>query len=78
VAQAGYLVHTAANAEDALALVRHSPPDLVILDIGLPGMDGLDALRKLKAQHNWEHLLMLNLKNQMKNLCLMRSRNKAR
>jgi DNA-binding response OmpR family regulator len=52
VEQAGYNVHTAANAEDALALVRHSPPDLVILDIGLPGMDGLDALRELKTQHN--------------------------
>jgi DNA-binding response OmpR family regulator len=52
VEQAGYQVHTAANAEDALALVRHSPPDLVILDIGLPGMDGLDALRELKTQHN--------------------------
>jgi DNA-binding response OmpR family regulator len=50
--QAGYDVHTAANAEDAISLVRHSPPDLVILDIGLPGMDGLDALRELKAQQN--------------------------
>jgi DNA-binding response OmpR family regulator len=50
--QAGYHVHTAANAEDALALVRKSPPDLVMLDIGLPGMDGLDALRELKSEHN--------------------------
>jgi DNA-binding response OmpR family regulator len=50
--QAGYHVHTAANAEDALALVRTSLPDLVILDIGLPGMDGLDALRELKTRHN--------------------------
>ena len=52
VEQAGYNVHTAANAEDALALVRHSPPDLVVLDIGLPGMDGLDTLRELKTQYN--------------------------
>ena len=52
VEQAGYQVHTAANAEDALAFVRKSPPDLVILDIGLPGMDGLDALREIKAGHN--------------------------
>ena len=52
VEQAGYKVHTAANAEDALALVRHSPPDLVVLDIGLPGMDGLDTLRELKTQYN--------------------------
>jgi len=50
--QAGYQVHTAANAEDAISFVRNSPPDLVMLDIGLPGMDGLDALRELKAQHN--------------------------
>ena len=52
VEQAGYHVQTAANAEDALSLVRLSPPDLVILDIGLPGMDGLDALRELKTKYN--------------------------
>jgi DNA-binding response OmpR family regulator len=46
--QAGYKVHTAANAEDAISLVQHTPPDLVILDIGLPGMDGLEALRELR------------------------------
>src|SRR5512138_1560366 len=50
--QAGYQVHTAANAEDAIAFVRKSPPDLVMLDIGLPGMDGLDALREIKAHEN--------------------------
>jgi len=50
--QAGYQVHTAANAEDAILFVRNSPPDLVMLDIGLPGMDGLDALREIKSQHN--------------------------
>lgn len=50
--QAGYQVHTAANAEDSISFVRNSPPDLVMLDIGLPGMDGLDALREIKAQHN--------------------------
>jgi DNA-binding response OmpR family regulator len=50
--QAGYQVHTAANAEDALAFVQHSSPDLVLLDIALPGMDGLDALRELKARHD--------------------------
>jgi DNA-binding response OmpR family regulator len=50
--QAGYRVHTAASAEDALALVRRTPPDLVLLDIGLPEMDGLDALRELKAEHD--------------------------
>ncbi len=48
--QAGYLTNTAGNAEDALALARRERPDLVLLDIGLPGMDGLDALRLFKEQ----------------------------
>jgi len=46
--QAGYSVTTATNAEDALALVHQNPPDLILLDIGLPGMDGLDALRQFR------------------------------
>jgi DNA-binding response OmpR family regulator len=48
--RAGYRVSTAANAEDALGLADRDPPDLVLLDIGLPGMDGLDALRRLRAR----------------------------
>jgi DNA-binding response OmpR family regulator len=48
--QAGFVVSKAGNAEDALALARREKPDLVILDIGLPGMDGLDALRYFKDQ----------------------------
>jgi DNA-binding response OmpR family regulator len=48
--KAGYGVSTAASAEDALAQVHLNPPDLLLLDIGLPGMDGLDALRRLRQQ----------------------------
>jgi DNA-binding response OmpR family regulator len=48
--KAGYRVSPAATAEDALAQARLDPPDLVLLDIGLPGMDGLDALRSLRQQ----------------------------
>jgi DNA-binding response OmpR family regulator len=47
--QAGFSAQTAANAEDALALVHTAPPDLVLLDIGLPEMDGLDAIKQIKA-----------------------------
>ena len=46
--KAGYEVKTAATAEDALALSRTYRPNLVLLDIGLPGMDGLDALRHFR------------------------------
>jgi DNA-binding response OmpR family regulator len=48
--QAGYRVNTASNAEDALEMAKLATPDLVLLDIGLPGMDGLDALRYFKDQ----------------------------
>jgi len=48
--RAGYRVTTAANAESALALVDRERPDLALLDIGLPGMDGLDLLRRLQAR----------------------------
>jgi DNA-binding response OmpR family regulator len=48
--QAGYRASSAANAEDALAMSQRDKPDLVLLDIGLPGMDGLDALRSFKDQ----------------------------
>jgi DNA-binding response OmpR family regulator len=48
--QAGYRVSASANAEDALALARRDQPELALLDIGLPGMDGLEALRRFREQ----------------------------
>ena len=42
-----YTIKTFACAEDALAEAKHSVPDLIILDIMLPGIDGLTALKSL-------------------------------
>lgn len=50
--QAGFHISSAGSAEDALAMVRQSPPELVLLDIGLPGMDGLEAIRHIKDQYH--------------------------
>jgi len=46
--RAGYGVVTAPDAEKGLKLVRKSEPDLLILDVMLPGMDGLEFLRHLR------------------------------
>jgi DNA-binding response OmpR family regulator len=45
---AGFAVATAADGERALAAARDRPPDLVVLDLGLPGRDGLDVARELR------------------------------
>ena len=50
--QSGYQVNTAGSGEDALKLAMLEPPDLVLLDIGLPGMDGLESLNELKQKIN--------------------------
>lgn len=50
--QAGYRASTAASAEDALALLKRDQPDLILLDVGLPGMDGLDALKRFQQDDN--------------------------
>ena len=45
----GYRVADAESAEEALRLVRDELPRLVLMDIHLPGMNGLEALRELRA-----------------------------
>jgi DNA-binding response OmpR family regulator len=45
---AGFAVLTAGDGRDALATVRQRRPDLVVLDLGLPGLDGLDVTRELR------------------------------
>jgi DNA-binding response OmpR family regulator len=45
---AGFAVLTAGDGPSALALVRQRRPDLVVLDLGLPGLDGLDVTRELR------------------------------
>jgi len=45
----GFAVSSAHTAEEGLRLARELPPDLVLMDFSLPGMDGLTATKNLKA-----------------------------
>ena len=50
--RAGFRVTVAGNGADALQLARTKKPDLVVLDLGLPEVDGLDVTRALRKHSN--------------------------
>lgn len=56
--RAGFLVETAGDGERALSAFHHGRPDLVLLDLNLPGMDGLDVARAIR-RHSEVPIIML-------------------
>jgi DNA-binding response OmpR family regulator len=48
--QAGFRVVTAADGQEALTVFRHEKPDLVVLDLSLPRIDGLDVCRTIRRE----------------------------
>jgi two-component system cell cycle response regulator DivK len=56
MAQVGHDVLEAGNADSGIALAREKQPDLILLDIQLPGMDGLTATRLLKNDPLTRHV----------------------
>ena len=49
------------SMEEALARLKHDVPDIVLSDIGLPGMDGIEGVKRIKAEHPGIILLMLSV-----------------
>lgn len=56
--QAGYTLYTAFNGQEALSLVEQCPVDLILMDIMMPGMDGLTVTAKLRAERNIPIILL--------------------
>jgi len=61
--QAGYVVEAAASGGEADTLLRNDEFDLVVLDIGLPGMDGFEVLRRLRREPRYVPALMLTARD---------------
>jgi two-component system cell cycle response regulator DivK len=56
-----YDVKTAMDAEEALALLNDYQPELILMDLQLPGMDGLELTRRLKNDPNTHNIIILAL-----------------
>jgi CheY-like chemotaxis protein len=52
----GYEIDIATDAEQAQERLQHVTPDLILMDIALPGMDGLTLTRKLKSDDRLKHI----------------------
>jgi len=59
----GHAVDVAGRGEDALWMVRATPYDIVILDIMLPGLDGLETCRQMRASEVWTPVLILTARD---------------
>jgi CheY-like chemotaxis protein len=57
----GHCILTAMDAKQAQAVVRDYPPDLILMDIGLPDMDGLTLTKILKTDQETRHILIAAL-----------------
>jgi CheY-like chemotaxis protein len=61
--QMGYIVQVAENGLEAMKLVGRKAPDLILLDIVMPYMDGIEVLKKLKEKDEWKSIPVVLLTN---------------
>ena len=61
--QRGFVVTTAADGEEALRNVRAEPPDLILLDLLMPKMTGIEVLKTLRAEEATREIRVLILSN---------------
>jgi DNA-binding response OmpR family regulator len=61
--KAGFGVHVEAAGDTGLAAVRRLKPVAIILDVGLPGLDGIEVCRRLRAEQNWTPVLFVSARD---------------
>ncbi len=57
----GYRIEIARDGEEALASAHNIPPDLVLMDIQMPGIDGMEAIRRMRASADLAHIPIIAL-----------------
>jgi signal transduction histidine kinase len=57
----GFILLSAASGEEALSLVAQQPPDLILLDVMMPGMDGYEVARRIKSDHYAKNIPVIML-----------------
>ncbi len=63
LSSAGYGVHVERDGEPALAAIRRMHPVAVILDVGLPGTDGIEVCRRLRAAEDWTPVIFVTARD---------------
>ena len=63
LARAGYGVHVESAGDEGLAAIRRLRPAAVILDVGLPGLDGIEVCRRLRAEEDWVPVLFVTARD---------------
>ncbi len=66
LAREGYAIHEAVNGRDAVEKYLEVRPDLVTMDITMPGMSGLEALQSIREQDPGARVLMVSAMGQQK------------
>jgi DNA-binding response OmpR family regulator len=59
--KAGYAVRTASNGEQALAEIAKDPPDVVLLDVMMPKLDGFSVCQQVRANADWNGVRIIML-----------------
>jgi DNA-binding NtrC family response regulator len=59
LAEAGYTVDIALTGRDALTLIQRAPPDVVLLEIRMSDMDGVEVLRRIRDTHPTIPVIMI-------------------
>jgi len=57
--RSGFITLTAGDGEEALKKIEHESPDLIVLDVMMPRLDGREALRRLRGGGNWVPVILL-------------------